>query len=230
MAGVIAVVAAGAGQGKSLEAALASAGFIPALFRTAAGFMKSLRGETFDLAVTADPSVIRAVRAGPWAVETPFILLTRDMEEESCLTAQAAGADTFVTVSATPAVLLARITALQRRTAGWSRPAASFFGTIALDPARTAVTIDGVERILTEKEFRLAALLLENPHRPLARKYMLETVWGAHIDPGSRTLDTTLCRLKAKLGLTEERGFKLAPVYGYGYRLTRAAPEGLRAA
>jgi DNA-binding response OmpR family regulator len=78
-----------------------------------------------------------------------------------------------------------------------------------------------MERPLTAKEYKLATLLFDNPHRVLARRYLIEEVWGPSVSPASRTLDTHLSRLKIKLGLTPDRGFNLGPVYGYGYRLTR---------
>jgi DNA-binding response OmpR family regulator len=67
-------------------------------------------------------------------------------------------------------------------------------------------------------------------HRPLARSYLMEEVWGVGANVSSRTLDTHVCRLKNKLGLTPERGFNFGPVYGFGYRLERTPSPALDAA
>ena len=54
-------------------------------------------------------------------------------------------------------------------------------------------------------------------------------MWGAAANVSSRTLDTHVCRLKTKLGLTPANGYNFGPVYGFGYRLEKtgaaATPE-----
>jgi DNA-binding response OmpR family regulator len=60
-------------------------------------------------------------------------------------------------------------------------------------------------------------------HRPLARSYLMEEVWGTAANVSSRTLDTHVCRLKTKLGLTPANGYNFGPVYGFGYRLEKTA-------
>jgi DNA-binding response OmpR family regulator len=127
-------------------------------------------------------------------------------------------------------VLLARIGALMRRTAGWRRQGVESCGEIAFDEVRGVVTIGGEAQALTQKEFKLARLLLANPHRTLARTYLMEEVWGGPLDPLSRTLDTHIKRVKTKLRLTPERGFNFVSVYGYGYRVSRLAAARVDAA
>ena len=141
-----------------------------------------------------------------------------------------AGADDSIEPTVTPPVLVARVSALLRRTAGWRGPVAEPWNDIAFDEARAAVTIDGTSHALTAKEFKLARILLGNPHRTLARSYLMEEVWGGPLDPLSRTLDTHIKRVKTKLGLTPERGFNFVSIYGYGYRVTRTAPARVDAA
>ena len=59
----------------------------------------------------------------------------------------------------------------------------------------------------------------------LSRSYLLEMVWGRNPDLPTRTLDAHISRIRAKLGLRPERGFRLIPVYSYGYRLEALEPE-----
>ena len=74
---------------------------------------------------------------------------------------------------------------------------------------------------LNSKEFALALLLFENMHRPLSRGYILETLWRADPNLPTRTLDMHVSRIRTKLGLRPENGFRIAAVSGYGYRMER---------
>jgi len=47
----------------------------------------------------------------------------------------------------------------------------------------------------------------------------LEAVWASEVEIPSRTMDTHVSRVRSKLQLRPENGFRLAPVYSYGYRL-----------
>jgi len=65
--------------------------------------------------------------------------------------------------------------------------------------------------------------LLRNIGRLLSRGYILEAVWGQSADINTRTVDTHVSRIRGKLGLTPESGWRLAAVYQHGYRLERVA-------
>ena len=55
--------------------------------------------------------------------------------------------------------------------------------------------------------------------RLLSRNHLLDTIWGLNSDVSSRTLDTHVSHLRAKLNLRPSRGFRLVSIYGVGYRL-----------
>ena len=76
---------------------------------------------------------------------------------------------------------------------------------------------------LTTKEFDLAALLLCNVGRMLSRAALWEHVWGPNADTSSRTIDTHVCRVRKKLGLTSQNGWRLVTIYRQGFRLERLA-------
>lgn len=72
---------------------------------------------------------------------------------------------------------------------------------------------------VTQKEFALALLFFHHLGRPLSRAFIHEAVWSGDAELSSRTLDTHVSRVRTKLGLTPERGYRLVPVYSFGYRL-----------
>ncbi|MCA1324256.1 response regulator transcription factor [Herbaspirillum sp. alder98] len=78
---------------------------------------------------------------------------------------------------------------------------------------------------LTRKEAELAMLLLQNLGRPLSRAFIQERVWGAEPELPTRTIDTHVSRVRTKLALKPENGYRLATVYGYGYQLERIGGE-----
>jgi DNA-binding response OmpR family regulator len=102
------------------------------------------------------------------------------------------------------------------------------FDDIRFDIARQTVLVGGEEVVVTNKEFSLALLLFQNLDRPLSRAYLLDKIWGVSPDLQTRTLDAHVSRIRSKLMLRPEAGYRLAPVYSYGYRLEKFAgePEG----
>ncbi len=97
------------------------------------------------------------------------------------------------------------------------------FGEFAFDARAARLTVSGQAISLTQKEFDLALLFFRNLGRPLSRATILESVWSQDTEFNSRTMDTHVSRIRTKLGLRPERGFRLAPVYSYGYRLEKLA-------
>jgi DNA-binding response OmpR family regulator len=105
-----------------------------------------------------------------------------------------------------------------------------FYGHLIVHPIARKVLIDGREVHLTSMEFDLALDLLRSDGALRARQDLLERIWGIQADIDTRTVDTHVSRLRRKLELTENRGWKLTSIRGYGYRLERLAapdnPEG----
>lgn len=93
------------------------------------------------------------------------------------------------------------------------------FGPYVFDTRAGQISLNGQPLRLTQKEFRLALLFFRHLDRPLSRAFILESVWPENAAFSSRSMDTHVSRVRTKLGLQPERGFRLAPVYSYGYRL-----------
>jgi DNA-binding response OmpR family regulator len=109
--------------------------------------------------------------------------------------------------------------ALQRAYPERFTSAPLIFGDYAFDEAGHALTFKGKPVDLTRKEFALALLFFRHLDRPLSRAFIVERIWSRELEVSSRTIDTHVSRVRNKLGLKPENGFKLAPVYSFGYRL-----------
>jgi DNA-binding response OmpR family regulator len=150
----------------------------------------------------------------------PILFLTSRSREEDIITAMAAGANDYIIKPIRRGELLTRVQALLKR----AYPAqgaveAIHFDAYTFDTGSSRITKDGTAVMVTQKEFAMALLFFHNLGRPLSRAYIQEAIWPRDADLPSRTMDTHVSRVRSKLELRPENGFRLAPVYGYGYRL-----------
>ncbi|MBK4737298.1 response regulator transcription factor [Noviherbaspirillum pedocola] len=150
----------------------------------------------------------------------PILCVARLADQEVILESLDAGATDYIATPIRHQELSVRVTVLLRR----AYPMRVYgerlqFGAYVFEPARERAERDGKLLDLTRKEFDLGLLFFRNLGRPLSRALIVETVWGADHPEMSRTMDTHVSRVRNKLGLNPKHGFRLAPVYGYGYRL-----------
>ena len=226
-------------QLETMATAAEGLGYRAVLFSRAQALISALRKDTFDLLIVdwnlPDRSGLEVLA---WARTNlrpppPMLLVTSRAEDEDIVAGLNAGADDYLPKPLSPSVLAARINALMHRAyAQPSAPGAEILGDTVFHESAGAVTRDGQTVVLTAKEFALARLLFRNLHRALSRTYILETVWGNEPNLNSRSLDMHISRIRTKLNLRPERGFRLTPIYSYGYRLERAgaADEAVAAA
>lgn len=217
-------------QLETISSVAQAAGYRPVLFSRAQALISALRKDTFDLLIVdwnlPDRSGLEVLA---WARTNlkpppPMLLVTSRAEDEDIVAGLNAGADDYLPKPLSPAVLEARINALMRRAyAQPSTPGSEIHGDTVFHDSSSAVTRNGKTVILTAKEYALAQLLFRNLHRALSRTYILETVWGNEPNLNSRSLDMHISRIRTKLELRPEQGFRLTPIYSYGYRLERVS-------
>jgi two-component system, OmpR family, response regulator RegX3 len=153
--------------------------------------------------------------------EIPAMVLTANEDEETVVEALRAGADDYVAKKVKPSELNARIAAVARRV----KPIAltvTRLDVYEADTVQQRLSVNQENIALTQKEFDLATYLLQNPDKLLSRDHLLNAIWGLNTDVDTRTVDTHVSRLRKKLMLDGTHGWRLAPIYGYGYRLQRA--------
>ncbi len=196
---------------------------------TAAGFLRAARRESFDLYildwVLPDMSgidVLEKVR-GEMDDTTPVIIATVKNEEESIVRGLESGADDYLVKPIRQRELVARVSALLRRSAGRGFGDADVDAApYRIDTAAGKVSLDGMPIKLTNREFELVVFFFRNAGKMLSRSHILEAIWGIDNKAVStRTVDTHVSRLRKKLELTAEHGWKLSAIYQHGYRLER---------
>jgi DNA-binding response OmpR family regulator len=215
-----------------IETVVTGAGHSCHSFPTSRALTTSLRQESYDLLLLDwNMPDFDGLQLLGWARDNlhpcpPVIMVTSRTEPTDIVMALEAGADDYIVKPFEEGVLVARVSALLRRTYQVETPDSGkeeLFGA-TFDHGLYAVTLQGREVVLTSKEFGLALILFRNMHRAMSRTHLLEAVWGRNPDLPTRTLDVHVSRLRARLGLRPEQGYRLTPVHSFGYRLEVIEP------
>ena len=168
--------------------------------------------------------VCRRLRSDSRTAAVPIIILTARADESDRIVGLELGADDYLGKPFSPGELVARVRALLRRVSR-TQPSAEkplAYGSIAVDPERHTVAIDGREVSLTAKEFLLLSYLLQHRGRVLSRDVLLSDVWGYRYTGGTRTVDVHVRRLREKLPLLIDA---LVTIKQFGYKLVDPPPR-----
>ena len=215
-------------QAEVLKDWLTSDGHTCTHYVDARSFLKEVHRESYDLFILdwelSDLSgleVLERIREqGDW--NTPVLFITQRDNENDIIRALEHGADDYMIKPVSQKLLLARVNALFRRKKNHNNEGSILaFGPYRIHTEEASVTVNGETVELTEKEYQLALMLFSNVGRLLSRDHMLETIWGVGPGLATRTVDTHISRLRRKLTLTPENGWRLKAVYHHGYRLEK---------
>lgn len=161
-------------------------------------------------------SVCRALRT---ALDVPILMITARGEDYDRIMGLDTGADDYIVKPFSAAEVMARVRAVLRRLERSAAPAARTLTrgslTLLLDEER--VLIAGQAIILTKKEFDILCLLAENKSRVFSRDHLLESLWGYDYEGDTRTVDTHIKRLRAKLAKALHPDWEIRTVWGVGY-------------
>lgn len=151
---------------------------------------------------------------------TPVLMLTAKGQIEDRVNGLDVGADDYLVKPFSTEELLARVRALLRRTQRQGKSLTKLkLGEAEIDLARQTA-IRGRKAIhLTAKEFAMLRLLAEAAGEPVSREKFLDVVWGYAAFPTTRTVDTHIGSLRAKLEKNPEAPRWLKTVHGVGYKL-----------
>mgnify|MGYP002748355958 CR=1 FL=1 len=161
-------------------------------------------------------SVCRALRT---ALDVPILMITARGEDYDRIMGLDTGADDYIVKPFSAAEVMARVRAVLRRLERSAAPATRTLVrgslTLLLDEERALIA--GHAIILTKKEFDILCLLAENKSRVFSRDHLLESLWGYDYEGDTRTVDTHIKRLRAKLAKVPHSDWEIRTVWGVGY-------------
>ena len=162
--------------------------------------------------------VCRRIRAGN--AQIGIIMLTARTQEMDKVTGLMTGADDYVTKPFSPAELTARVDALYRRSGGeMVREVDEISQPPFLLNTRNRTLEKNGERVkLTQVEYSIVKMFMDNPGKALSREEILETVWGRDYIGELKIVDVNIRRLRIKLEDDPQNPNYVTTVWGYGYK------------
>ena len=163
--------------------------------------------------------VCRRVRAT--GSKMGIIMLTAKSQEIDKVTGLMTGADDYVTKPFSPAELTARVDALIRRLGIDEDERSSTeltSGPFLLNTRNRTLEKDGQRLKLTQIEYLLMKLFMENPGKAMSREGILAAVWGNDFKGELKTVDVNIRRLRIKIESDPTEPEYLTTVWGYGYK------------
>ena len=162
--------------------------------------------------------VCRRIRAGNDRMG--IIMLTARTQEMDKVTGLMTGADDYVTKPFSPAELTARVDALYRRSGGEAVRGRDEISQppFLLNTRNRTLEKSGQRLKLTQVEFSIVKLFMENPGKALSREEILEAVWGKDYIGELKIVDVNIRRLRIKLEDDPQNPAYVTTVWGYGYK------------
>ena len=161
----------------------------------------------------------RKLRQDKLTRDIPIVMLTARTQEEDKIRGLDTGADDYITKPFSTRELIARITALLRRTAPQTAETPVEVRGLVLDPVTHRVQADRQKVDLGPMEFKLLHFFMTHPERVHSRERILDSVWGANVYVEERTVDVHIRRLRKALTPSGHEGL-IQTVRGAGYRLS----------
>ena len=189
--------------------ALKNSGFSVSSFPTAAPFWAAVGDSLPDIVVldvmlTGEDgtSILRKLKGNRDTRHIPVLLVTAKTAEVDAVRGLESGADDYIKKPFGVMEFVARVKAASRRFAAKPDEEQKILslGGITLDDGRRIVTVDGERVTLTYKEYELLKFFLRNTGVVFSRDTILDRVWNAEYEGGTRTVDMHVTTLRKKLG------------------------------
>ena len=161
--------------------------------------------------------VCKTLRGEGWG--GPILMLTARGQEIDKVVGLELGADDYVTKPFSIRELLARVRAILRRTEGKKKRLARYrFADVDLDFEGYRATRGDQTLDLSPREYELLRYLIERKGETVTRDQLLEDVWGYESYPSTRTVDTHIAKLRAKIGDSGTEPRFILTIHGSGYK------------
>ena len=148
-----------------------------------------------------------------------ILMLSAKSQEMDKITGLMTGADDYVTKPFSPAELLARVDALYRRIGGSENTEDVLSSGPFVLHLRSRTLDKNSDHIrLTQTEFAIMKLFMENPGRALSREEILHAVWGADYNGEVKIVDVNIRRLRIKIEDDTANPTYITTVWGLGYK------------
>ena len=162
--------------------------------------------------------VCRNIRAT--SKQMGIIMLTARAQEMDKVTGLMTGADDYVTKPFSPAELTARIDALYRRLGGDTAATSELLaqGPFVMNIRNHTLEKNGSRIRLTQVEYSILKLFMQNPGRALSREDILTAVWGHDYEGELKIVDVNIRRLRIKIEDDTANPTYITTVWGFGYK------------
>jgi len=163
------------------------------------------------------PELTRRLRRDMLTKDIPIIMLTAKVSEDDKVTGLNSGADDYIIKPFSPRELVARISAVLRRSDPGGADGKISAGAISLDTISRQVFLDQKPTHIGPTEYRLLEFFMTHENRAFSRSQLLDHVWGTNIFIEERTVDVHIRRLRKIL---EKAGLDhyIQTVRSHGYR------------
>ncbi len=201
---------------------LNSSGFEAQGLRNADEFYEVCKNTTpalvlLDIMLPGDDglAILKKLKSDKRTAAIPVIMVTARGTEYDKVVGLDMGADDYIAKPFGMMELVARVRARLRQTN--LKPSSEILKVdeLVVDRQKHTVTANGVNVLLTLKEFELLCLLMENIGTAFTREHILDSVWDYSYEGSTRTVDVHVTTLRQKLG---DHGNLIETVRGIGYR------------
>ena len=152
----------------------------------------------------------------------PIILITARGEDFERIMGLDIGADDYIVKPFSPSEVMARVRAILRRMTKSDAPTQSgdtlSISNLIINLDEYTIYINGQKISLTKKEIETMWTLASNPNKVFTRDNLLDSLWGFDYFGDSRTVDSHIKRLRAKLDKIEHPDWSIKTIWGVGYK------------
>ncbi|HNW87279.1 MAG TPA: response regulator transcription factor [Candidatus Limiplasma sp.] len=157
----------------------------------------------------------------------PVIMITARGEDFERIMGLDIGADDYIVKPFSPAEVMARVRAVLRRMNNVKPEAAQTlsYGNLTVHADDYTAQIGGQPVPLTKKELEILWMLASHPSKVFSRDNLLESLWGYEYYGDTRTVDSHIKRLRAKLEAAGPKGWEIKTIWGVGYKFEVTSVE-----